>query len=63
VDLGLFVCCVDDGTAAVLKVRLLETIKKRSAAEGLEIPYTCANVFLKSPSASVSAPTPGGGTS
>lgn len=55
--------CADAGTAAVFKTDLLETIKKRLDAEGIGIPYTSANVSLKSPSASASAPTPAGGRS
>ncbi len=63
VNLSLLVGCADAGTAAVFKTELLETIKKRLDAEGIGIPYTCTTVFLKSPSANASAPTPGGGRS
>lgn len=47
VDLTLRVWCADVGVAYQLKNDLLEQIKKRFDAEGIEIPYAYLNVLLK----------------
>jgi small-conductance mechanosensitive channel len=47
VDLTLRVWCADSGVAFQLKTDLLEQIKKRFDAEGIEIPYGYTNVVLK----------------
>jgi small-conductance mechanosensitive channel len=58
VDLSLLFWCDDAGVAAELKSELLEAIKKRFDAEGIEIPYPTSNVILRN-----AAPgPPAGGT-
>jgi small-conductance mechanosensitive channel len=47
VDLTLRVWCADAGVAYQLKTDLLEQVKKRFDAEGIEIPYAYTNVVLK----------------
>jgi small conductance mechanosensitive channel len=47
VDLSLRVWCADSGAAYQLKTDLLEQIKKRFDAEGIEIPFAYTNVVLK----------------
>ncbi len=49
VDLMLGVWCVDTGTTAGLKADLLEAIKLRFDAEGIEIPYAYQNIILHQP--------------
>lgn len=46
VDFTLRVWCRDAGDAATLRTDLLEQIKKRFDAEGIEIPYAWQNVVL-----------------
>lgn len=46
VDFTLRVWCRDAGDAATLRCDLLEQIKKRFDAEGIEIPYPWQNVML-----------------
>jgi len=46
VDLTLRVWCADAGDAATLRYDLLEQIKKRFDAEGIEIPFAYQNVIL-----------------
>jgi small conductance mechanosensitive channel len=47
VDLTLRVWCADSGVAYQLKADLLEQIKKKFDAEGIEIPFAYTNVILK----------------
>jgi small-conductance mechanosensitive channel len=47
VDINLLVWCDDAGVAAELKSELLEAVKKRFAAEGIELPYPYTNVILR----------------
>lgn len=49
VDFTLRVWCKDAGDAATLRYDLLEQIKKRFDAEGIEIPYAWQNVVLHRP--------------
>lgn len=59
VDLMLRAWCADAGVAAAVKADLLEAIKKRFDAEGIEIPYTYQNVILRrAPSDAAEAPQP-----
>lgn len=46
-DLSLRVWCADAGTAAGVHNDLLESIVRRFAADGIEIPYTYQNVIMK----------------
>lgn len=46
VDFSLRVWCADSGTAAGVTHDLLEAIKRRFDADGIEIPYTYHNVVL-----------------
>jgi small conductance mechanosensitive channel len=59
VHLSLSMWCADSGTAAVLKADLLESVKKRFDAEGIEIPYPYSNVILITASRPGSATGPG----
>lgn len=47
VDFSLRVWCADAGVAAGVKNDVLEAVKKRFDAAGIEIPYTYQNVILK----------------
>ena len=47
VDFTLRIWCADSGVAYQLKTELLEQIKKRFDAEGIEIPFAYTNVVLK----------------
>ena len=47
VDFSLRVWCADSGVAAGVRNEVLEAVKKRFDAEGIEIPYAYQNVLIK----------------
>ena len=47
VDFSLRLWCADSGVAAGVKNSVLEAIKKRFDAAGIEIPYAYQNVVIK----------------
>ena len=47
VDFSLRVWCKDSGVAAGVKNEMLEAVKKRFDAAGIEIPYAYQNVLVK----------------